>query len=82
LTLSNCTTFRALLRGADKVGPALTRPAFSRGVQSLGNFPMAMWGNGSFRPGKLDAADLVRSIEWRADCRCLVPTSGFRKSRF
>ena len=82
LTLSNCTTFRALVRGAEEAGPSLTRASFSRGVQAIGDFPMAMWGRGSFRPNKLDAADQVRTIEWRADCRCLVPTSGFRQSRF
>jgi hypothetical protein len=82
LTLSNCTTFRALVRGAEEAGPSLTRASFSRGVQAIGDFPMAMWGRGTFRSNKLDAADQVRTIEWRADCRCLVPTSGFRQSRF
>ena len=82
LTQSNCTTLRALLRGATAAGPTLTRATFSRGVQTIGDFAMTMWGPGSFRSGKLDAADHVRTIEWRADCRCLVPTSGFRKSRF
>ena len=82
LTLSNCTTFRALLRGAEQAGRSLTRASFSRGVQSIGDFAMAMWGRGTFRANKLDAADQVRTIEWRADCRCLVPTSGFRASRF
>lgn len=82
LTLSNCTTFRAFVRGAELAGRALTRTSFSRGVQAIGDFPMAMWGRGTFKPNKLDAADQVRTIEWRADCRCLVPTSGFRPSRF
>jgi hypothetical protein len=82
LTASSCTTLKAFLVGAAKAGPELTRAAFSRAVQTIGAFPMSMWGGGSFGPSKFDAADLVRTTKWQAGCRCLIPTDGFRKSRF
>lgn len=82
LTVTNCTTLDATLRGLDKAGPELTRASFSRGMQTLGEIPMTLWGGGSFGPNKFGAADFVRSIRWFADCRCLKPTDDFRRSRF
>ena len=82
LTVTNCTTLDVALRGLVKAGPELTRGAFSRGMQSLGEFPMTLWGGGSFRPGKFGAADFVRPLRWYGDCRCLKPTEDFRRSRY
>lgn len=82
ITVSNCTTLDAFLAGAARAGPELTRESFSQGVQAIGTFPMSIWGGGSFGPGKLDAADLVRSAAWFSDCRCIKPTSDFRPSKY
>jgi hypothetical protein len=82
LTQGNCTLLKVLELAALKAGPTLTRATFSAGVQALGSFPMTMWGGGSFGPGKFDAADYVRTTKWYANCKCLKPTSDFRKSRF
>lgn len=83
LTQSNCTTVTALFNAASNAGPTLTRDTLVAGVQQIGSFPMSMWGGGSFGPNKLDAADLLRTVVWKADCRCLMPTSkSFRKNRY
>jgi hypothetical protein len=80
ITVTNCTTINAFFLGATNAGPDLTRESFSEGVQAIGEFPMTLWGGGAFGPGKFDAADLIASAQWYADCRCLKPTSGFRPS--
>ena len=82
LTLGNCTTVTALFKAAENAGRDLTRETLVAGVQAIGPFPMSMWGGGSFGPNKFDAADQVRRVAWKSDCRCLMPTSGFRKNRF
>lgn len=82
LFMSNCTTLQALMLGMGEAGPNLTRSAFSNGMQSIGPLPMTMWGGGSFAKGKFGAADLVRTIRWHADCRCLKPASDFRPPQF
>lgn len=79
---SNCTTLKAFLLGLEKAGRTLTRGSFSTGMQSIGVFPMSMWGGGSFAPGKFGAADLIRTSRWFGDCRCIKPVSAFRESRF
>lgn len=82
LTQGNCTTVTALFKAAELAGPALTRETLVAGVQEIGIMPMTMWGGGSFGPNKFDAADPVRTVVWKSDCRCLMPTTGFRKNRF
>lgn len=82
LTQGNCTTVTALFKAAENAGQTLTRDTLIAGVRQIGTFPMSMWGGGSFGPNKLDAADPVRTIVWKSDCRCLIPTSGFRKNRY
>lgn len=82
LTVSNCTTFKAFVGAATNAGRGLTPTSLRHGVEAIGPFPMSVWGGGSFGPGKYDAADPTRTSEWRVDCRCLIPTSDFRKNRF
>ena len=56
--------------GARAAGPDLTRAAWSREMQRLGPMPSASSGGGSFAPGKLDFADVVREVRFGYDCRC------------
>ena len=82
LAMQNCTTVELFAAGARAAGGDLTRDAFSTGMQSLGEVPMAFWGGGSFTTGKFDAADVVRPSHWFADCKCWKVIDRFRPSRF
>jgi hypothetical protein len=80
LTGENCTLVKLFAAGAKAAGPELTRDRFSAGMQSLGEVPLAMWGGGSYAPGKYDAADLISPKRWFRDCRCWRPAGPFRPS--
>jgi ABC-type branched-subunit amino acid transport system substrate-binding protein len=82
ITMQHCTTLHALLLGLAATGPELTRPALSRGMQSIGTLPMSVWGGGSLTTGKFSAADALRTMRWSKDCRCLMPVDEFRQSAY
>ena len=54
------------------------KPVFEEHIQSIGAMPLATFGGGSYRTGKLDATDLVRTARFNAACNCWVPADEFR----
>ena len=82
VAMSGCNQIRLLVRGATAAGIELTRTRFSAGMQSLGAFPQAYAGGGSFGSGKFDAADYIRTVRSDMECKCWKPADGFRRSRF
>ena len=82
ITNAHCTLVKIFEAGAKAAGPALTRAALSRGIQSVGTVPMTMWGGGGYRPGKFGAADLIREMRWKGACRCWHAAGPFQPSRF
>ena len=81
-TLYSCGMVRLVELAAKAAGAQLTKPAFSGAMQRLGPVPLPRFGGGSFRPGKFDAADLVRTLRWHGDCTCWKAAGPFHPSRF
>jgi ABC-type branched-subunit amino acid transport system substrate-binding protein len=77
-TVRLCTLLDVFVRGATAAGADLTRPALSEGIHGIGPMPLATFGGGSFRPGKPDAGDLIRTARFDSECRCWIPADGFR----
>ena len=82
ITLHFCDMLRIFTGGATKNGPKLTRDGLIGGIQQLGAFPQSTTADGSFRSGKVDAADFLRTIRWSFDCKCWNYVDGFRPMRF
>ena len=78
--MSTCNLVNVFAAGAERGGRALTRQGFSAGMQTIGTTTLANAGFGSYRPGKFDAIDQVRTVRWRANCRCWVPADDFRST--
>lgn len=77
-TLIACSLVRTFELAATRTGPNLTRAAFSATMQALGKVTIAYTAPSSFGRGKFDAPDQIRSVEWRRDCRCIIPLDAFR----
>jgi ABC-type branched-subunit amino acid transport system substrate-binding protein len=67
---------------ATAAGPGLTRDRLAASIAQLGVRPTPYTGGGSYRPGKTDAADYVRTKRWEFGCRCYRIESGFRKAAY
>ena len=74
-----CILMTDFVRAARAVGPDLKRAAIPRQYESFGEFDVPGVNPGSFRPGKYDAVDYVRTIQWKASCKCWNVVSPFRK---
>lgn len=91
VVLRICTIYDAFLKAATKAGPDLTRKGLSAALQGLGEIPMGTFFAGAWGPGKFDAANYLRTAEWRLDCKtspattspkCWLPRSDFRRTHF
>ena len=78
-TVRLCTILDVFVRGAILAGDELSAATLSRGVQSIGELPLATFGGGSYREGKFDGADLIRSARFDGGCNCWVPADQFRR---
>ena len=76
-----CGVMQVFAAGATAAGPGLTRVGLSRGVQGLGSFSLPFAGGGSFAPGKFDASDFERSVQWHKSCTCWTPLPGSEFTR-
>lgn len=74
-----CILMTDFVRAARAIGPDLKRSAIPRQYESIGAFDVPGVNPGSFGPGKYDALDLVRTIQWKASCKCWNVVSPFRK---
>jgi ABC-type branched-subunit amino acid transport system substrate-binding protein len=81
LTMNFCDTFRLFEAAAARAGVQLTRAALSSAAQTIGAFPFAAVGDGSFGPGKFDGSDQVRTQRWELDCRCWTYVDAFHPGR-
>lgn len=75
-----CSTVDVIAQGLEHAGDELTTATFSGGMQSVGEFQMGYGGTGSFGPGKYDAADEVRLVDFDHDCKCWVPRGDFTEA--
>jgi hypothetical protein len=69
-----CDYFAIFVKAAQKAGTDLTRPAWARAVQSLGEFDGAYSPKSVFAPGKTSGGELVHAMVWHADCTCYRQT--------
>lgn len=71
--------FEAAATGA---GVTLTRDRLSSAIQALGERPQPFTGGGSYRVGKFDGSDFVRTKRWSFACKCFIVTEDFRRARY
>lgn len=77
-----CDVVNRFEAAATAAGPELTRDRLAAAIAQLGVRPTPYTGGGSYRPGKTDAADYVRTKRWEFGCRCYRIESGFRKAAY
>lgn len=74
-----CILMTDFVRAARAVGPDLKRAAIPKQYESMGQFEVPGVNPGTFGPGKYDALDFVRTVQWKASCKCWNVVSPFRK---
>lgn len=74
-----CQVIRDFARAAASQGANLTQAGMASAFASLGSFEVAGFPTGSLGPGKFDAVDGVRTIQWKFDCRCWQVASDYRR---
>lgn len=80
--IAPCSPLALFEAGATAVGHGLTRAALSAAIQAIGPFAATSIGGGSFRPGKFDAPDLIRTEVWDKSCTCWRPAGTFHPGAF
>lgn len=80
LTVTACGILEQFTRGMNTAGINPTRSTLSTALQGLGVFDVPFSGEGSWRPGKFDAPDVVRRTTWKGDCRCWIPVAPFTRT--
>ena len=80
LTVTACGILEQFRRAMNGAGVNPTRLTLSAALQGLGTFDVPFSGEGSWRPGKFDAPDVVRRTTWKSDCRCWVPVAPFTRT--
>src|SRR4051812_25012636 len=76
-----CAVHSLLVRGL-QAGGTLTADSFSAQMQQLGPVQLAGFGGGTLSAGRFDADTAIRTVVWRASCKCLMPVDAFRPTAF
>jgi hypothetical protein len=72
-----CGLVDILARGIHGAGPTLTKAGFDTSVQQIGSIPFPFFGGFSYKPGKYDGGDLVRTLVYQSSCSCWMPHGAF-----
>lgn len=72
-----CHQVDVLVRALRSAGPNPTRESFREAMTKLPSMHLGFGGQGSFAPGKQDAADEFRIIRYDAKTRTFVPVKGY-----
>ena len=72
-----CGILQQFRAGVKAAGPGLTEQGFSRAMQGRGTMELPLYAGGSWRPGKFDASDYVRTARADMACRCWLPVDDF-----
>ena len=77
-----CAIHNMLVRGLQGAVSQLTVDNFSAQMQRLGPLQLGGFGGADLSPGRFDAANAIRTVVWRASCKCLMPVDDFRPTAF
>ena len=77
-----CGMVNLFARAASSAGPTLTRAGYTTALQQVGSLAFPFFGGVSYRPGKFDGADLIRSLVTRPSCICWIPVGSFSQPRY
>jgi ABC-type branched-subunit amino acid transport system substrate-binding protein len=80
----DCAFFEMMTRGlaAAVANKAVTPIGFSEAVRRAGTQDVAGFGAMAFGADRYDGADFVRTSQWHANCKCVVPVTGFRQLKY
>ena len=81
LTVRACGIIQMMTAALSKLKAPADGASLAGALQQIGAVPLPNFGGGSLRPGKFDAADLVRINQWHFDCRCWRPRGPFHVGR-
>lgn len=73
-----CNFFTVLHKGLTGAGAELTPRSFSRALQNVGEFQAPNMSTGRLEPGRFDWGASLRTMQWNAGCRCVLPVTDFR----
>ncbi|MEY2461391.1 MAG: hypothetical protein QOG30_3221 [Acidimicrobiaceae bacterium] len=77
-----CGLVDLVVRGTTAAGPDLTRDNYVAGLQQIGSIDFPFFGGFSYRPGKYDGGDPVRTLAYDSSCTCWLPQGDFVAPRY
>ena len=77
-----CGVLDQFVRGARNAGVNPTRQSLVQALSGLGEFQAPYSGAASYFPGKTDAPDVIRRVQWSIGCRCWTPQTDFTSTQF
>jgi hypothetical protein len=77
-----CGLVDLVVRGTTGAGPDLTRDKYADSLQHMGSIEFPFFGGFSFRPGKYDGGDPIRTLNYDAGCTCWIPQGDFVAPRY
>ncbi|HRE00567.1 MAG TPA: hypothetical protein PLV68_04660, partial [Ilumatobacteraceae bacterium] len=69
-TLFTCDLLSILFAGLAAAGDVLTRESLVAGLETITDFPLALWGNLTFSSNDHAGVEQVRTTKWSTACRC------------
>ncbi|HUR78787.1 MAG TPA: ABC transporter substrate-binding protein [Acidimicrobiales bacterium] len=78
----SCSFFQLMVKGLLAAGPSPTAQSFSQGLQNLGKFDLPNMFGATLAPGRFDYGTTVRTMQWKTNCKCIIPVTGFRAAKF
>jgi hypothetical protein len=77
-----CGLVDLVVRATTAAGPDLTRDNYVAGLQQIGSIDFPFFGGFSYRPGKYDGGDPVRTLAYDSSCTCWLPQGDFVDPRY
>jgi hypothetical protein len=78
----SCSFFQLMVKGLLAAGPNPTAQSFGQGLQNLGKFELPNMFGATLAPGRFDYGTTIRTMQWKRDCKCIIPVTGFRPAKF
>lgn len=77
-TLFTCDLMSVLYEGLRNAGDEPTAESFVASLETIEEFPLALWGSLTFSPDDHAGVEEVRTVQWRTACECWTALDPFQ----
>lgn len=77
-TLFTCDLMSLLYEGLRNAGDDPTPESFVAALETIEDFPLALWGDLTFGPDDHAGVEEVRTVQWKTECECWTALDDFQ----